>query len=157
MTEKDAVVQNVRAAFGDRAIYLGLLYRSFSQALSPEQAEALARKAIYEFGQLKGKADNGPITADSWVDHHVACGGAAIFETEIVRADDRNEMHMTFCPLMTGWKQMGCSASEMDLLCDIAMEVDRGRADYHGIPYEISERLAKGDHLCRLVLKKSRG
>ena len=40
MTENDAVVQNVRAAFGDRAIYLGLLYRSFSQALSPEQAEA---------------------------------------------------------------------------------------------------------------------
>lgn len=157
MSEKDAVVQNVRAAIGDRAIYLGLLYRSFSQALPPDQAEALARKAIYEFGQLKGKADNGPMTPDSLVDHHVACGGAAIFETEIVKAGDRTEMHMTFCPLMTGWKQMGCSASEMDLLCDIAMEVDRGRADYHGVPYEISERLAKGDPFCRLVFKKSQG
>jgi hypothetical protein len=42
----------------------------------------------------------------------------------------------------------------MDLLCDIAMEVDRGRADFHGIPYEIDERLAKGDAFCRLVLKE---
>ncbi len=154
MAEQDAVVQNVRAAFGDRAIYLALLYRNFSRALPPEQAEALARKAIYEFGQLKGKADTGRMTPESWVDHHVACGGAAIFETEIVKAEDRTEMHMTFCPLMAGWKQMGCSAEEMDLLCDIAMEVDRGRADFHGIPYEISERLAKGDPICRLVLKK---
>ena len=154
MVDKNALVQNVRAAIGDRAIYFGLLYRSFSEALPQDQVEALARKAVYEFGQLKGKADDGPMTPDSWVDHHVTSGGKDIFESEIIKADDRTEVHMTYCPLMAGWRQMGCSEAEMDLLCDIAMEVDRGRADYHGIPYEISERLAKGDHFCRLVLKK---
>lgn len=154
MVDQDVLVKNVRAAIGDRAIYFGLLFRSFSEVLPPDQGENLARKAIYEFGQLKGKADNGAMTADSIADHHISSGGVNIFESEMIRADDRTEIHMTYCPLMAGWKQMGCSAAEMDLLCDIAMEVDRGRADYHGIPYEISERLAKGDRFCRLVLKK---
>lgn len=153
MKEEELVVQKVRAAIADRALYLALLYRSFSKALSPEQVEKLAREAIYEFGQLKGKADNKSITPKEWVEHHVDCGGADLFETEIIQADNRCEQRMTFCPLILGWQELGCSPQEMDLLCDIAMEVDRGRADFHGIPYEIGERLAKGDSFCRLVLK----
>jgi len=154
MTDDELVVQKVRAAIADRALYLALLYRSFSKALPPEQVEKLAREAIYEFGQLKGKADNKPITPRDWVENHISCGGADLFETEIVQTDEQCEQRMTFCPLMVGWKELGCSPQEMDLLCDIAMEVDRGRADFHGIPYEIGERLAKGDSFCRLILKK---
>ena len=153
MTEEELVVQKTRAAIADRALYLALLYRSFSKALPPEQVEKLAREAIYEFGQLKGKADNKSITPKEWVEHHVDCGGADLFESEIIQEEDWSEQRMTFCPLIVGWQELGCSPDEMDLFCDIAMEVDRGRADFHGIPYEIDERLAKGDSFCRLVLK----
>ncbi len=155
MNENNEVVQKVRAAIGDRALYLALLYRSFSTLLPSDQLESATRAAIHEFGRLKGKADQGPMTPDAWVDHHVACGGAELFNSNVVKTETQSEQQMTYCPLMAAWKEMGCSAEEMDLLCDIAMEVDRGRADYHGIPYEIRERMAKGDSLCRLVLKKT--
>lgn len=154
MKEDELVLQKIRAAIADRALYLALLYRSFSKALPQETVEKLAREAIYEFGQLKGRADNEPMTPQKWVEHHVSCGGADLFASKVNIGDEQSEQQMTYCPLMVGWEELGCSPQEMDLYCDIAMEVDRGRADFHGIPYEINERLAKGDSSCLLVLKK---
>jgi hypothetical protein len=153
MTEDQLVLQKVRDAIADRALYLALLYRSFSKALPPETVETLAREAIYEYGRLKGKADNEAMTPKKWVEHHVRCGGADLFESQVIEGDKQCEQRMTFCPLIEGWKRLGCDPKEMDLLCDIAMEVDRGRADFHGTAYEIVERLAKGDPFCRLILK----
>ncbi len=154
MVDNELGVQKVRAAIGDRALYLALLYRSFSNALPKDEVERLAREAIHEFGLYKGKSDLHKMTPKSWVEHHVTCGGADLFESKVVIGDDQCEQQMTYCPLMAAWKELGCSDAEMDLLCDIAMEVDRGRADFHGIPYELNESLAKGDPFCRLVLKQ---
>lgn len=155
MNEDNQVVQKVRAAIGDRALYLALIYRSFSRLLPPDQLESATRAAIHEFGRQKGIADQKAMTPDAWVDQHVSGGGAVLFNSNIVKSETQDEQQMTYCPLMAAWKEMGCSDEEMDLLCDIAMEVDRGRADYHGIPYEIQERMAKGDPFCRLILKKT--
>lgn len=154
MVDKDVLIQKVRAAIGDRAVYLALLYRSYSTVLPAEEAEKLARKAIHEFGLYKGKADQQTMTPKKWVDHYIESGGSDLFEGNIKVGEDQCEQFMTYCPLMAGWKELGCSESEMNLLCDIAMEVDRGRADFHGIPYEINERLANGDPYCRVVLKQ---
>lgn len=154
MADDKSDVRKIRAAIGDRALYLALLYRSFLNVLPPAEVERRAREAIHEYGTLKGKADAHTMTPKSWVEHYVAGGGADLFEGKIVIGDEQCEQYMNYCPLMAGWKELGCSAAEMDLLCDIAMEVDRGRAEFHGIPYEINERLAKGDPFCRMVLKQ---
>jgi hypothetical protein len=154
MSHDDVIVDKVRRAIKDRALYLALLYRSFSKALPPDQVERLVREAIYEYGRIKGQGDAGKITPEEWVDKHVSKGSAAVFESRIVKEKDRCEQQMTYCPLVEAWKELGCSQEEIDLFCDIAMEVDRGRADYHSIPWEISERIGKGDSFCRLVLKK---
>ena len=156
MGEHDACMEKIKAAMKDRALYLAFLYRSFSKALPAEQAQALARQAIYEYGRLKGKMDGGKISAEDWVDRHMASGVAALFDSEVAKGEDGCEQTMEYCALLEAWKELGCSPEEMDLLCDIAMEVDRGRADYHGIPWEIPERMGKGDRRCRLVLKKNR-
>ena len=153
MVEKEILIQNVRAAIGDRAQYLALLVRSFSTALPKDEVVRLARKAIHEYGLLKGKADQQVMTPEKWIKHFSECGGADLFEGSVLVGENQSEQRMTYCPLMAGWKAMGCSEEEMDLLCDIAMEVDRGRADFHNIPYEINQRIASGDSFCRLVLK----
>lgn len=150
--EQNQVVDKVRAAMEDRALYLALLYRSFSRVLPAEQAERLAREAIFEYGRLKGERDGRPIAPADWVDHHVAKGSAQVFESRIVKEERQCQQQMTYCPLLEAWKRLGCSAEEMDLLCDIAMEVDRGRADYHGLPIEIPMRLGKSDEYCSLVI-----
>jgi hypothetical protein len=154
MVENEFLVQKVRAAIGDRALYLALLVRSFSTALPKAEVERLARKAIHEFGEFKGKADQQTMTPKKWVTLFDEGDGADLFAGQIVLGEAQCEQQMTYCPLMAAWKELGCSDAEMDLLCDIAMEVDRGRADFHKIPYEINERLAKGDSFCRLVLKQ---
>lgn len=151
--DEEILVKNIRAAIKDRAIYLALLYRSFSTALPPEKAEALARQAIYEFGRLKGKRDVAPMTPEIWVDSHVKKGSAAVFESRIVKAEDHCEQQMTFCPLVEAWQEFGCSEQEIDKLCDIAMEGDFGRAVLHNISLDITQRLAKGDPYCCLVLQ----
>lgn len=155
MSEDTVAVEKVRAAIKDRALYLALLYRSFSKALPSEQVEKLAREAIFEYGRVRGKKDSESMTPEKWVDHHMAKGSGAVFQSNIYKEADHCVQEMTYCPLMEAWRELGCSPEEMDLLCDIAMEVDRGRAAYHGLTVEMPERIGKGDPRCRLVLRKT--
>lgn len=148
------VVEKVRAAIKDRAQYLALLFRSYSTVIPAEDAKQYARKAIYEFGQIKAKRDPQPFSPEKWVDKHIAKGSADVFCSRIIKGPDHCEQQMTFCPLVEAWQELGCNPREIDLLCDIAMEGDRGRAEYHGIPLEIIHRIAKGDAYCCLVLSE---
>lgn len=153
MQQNKEMTDKVRAAMEDRALYLAMIYRTLKKALPAEQAEKLAREAIYEYGQLKGRRDSEPVTPEAWVDKHVSKGSAIIFESRIVKEADQCQQQMTYCPLLEAWLKLGCSPEEQDLLCDIAMEVDRGRADFHGLPIEIPQRMGKGDEYCCLVIK----
>lgn len=153
MDQVDAAVNKIRAAIEDRALYLALLYRSFTRYFPADQVEKAAREAIFEYGQLKGQRDTEKMTPAKWVDHHVAKGSAAVFESRIVKEQGGSQQQMTYCPLVQAWKKLGCSPEEIDLFCDIAMEVDRGRAAYHGVRIEIPKRIGKGDPYCCLVLR----
>jgi hypothetical protein len=156
MTENELVVKKVREAIKDRALYLALLYRNFSKALPAEQVEKLARQAIFEYGTLKGIRDTNKITPETWVDLHVSKGSAAVFKSQIIKETDHCEQRMTFCPLVEAWQELGCTREEINLFCDIAMEVDLGRAAFHKIPIEITHRIAVGDSYCCLVLKQTK-
>lgn len=154
MIKPEETVKKVRKAIKDRATWFFLMYKSFSKVLPPEQVERLAREAIYQFGTLKGKKDGGKISPDEWVEKHITKGSGQVFQSEIHKEKDFSEQRMTYCPLVEAWKELGCSDKEIDLFCDIAMEGDRGRADYHGIHLDILKRLGKGDSFCQLILKK---
>lgn len=150
----EETIKRVREAIKDRATWFVLLYRSFSKVLPPKEVERAAREAIYEFGRLKGKKDGKKISPEEWVEKHMSKGSGEVFESKIFKEADYSEQRMTLCPLIEAWEELGCSRKEIDLFCDIAMEGDRGRADYHGIPWEIPKRLGKGDSFCQLLLKK---
>jgi len=152
--DQDEIMKRVREAIKDRATWFALLYRSFAKVLPTEEVEKLARDAIYQFGMLKGKKDGGNISPDEWVERHMAKGSGEVFQSKISKEKDYSEQRMTFCPLVEAWKEIGCTEEEIDLFCDIAMEGDRGRADYHGIPWDIPKRLGRGDSFCQLILKK---
>ena len=149
------VVKRVRSAMQDRARSQACLYKAFGKALPADQVESLAREAITEYGKIRAQRDGRKLTPDEWVDEHYAMMGG-VFETQITKNDDFSEMRMHYCPLLEEWKQMGMSEKEQDLLCDIAMELDRNRAAEHGIPCDIVERLGKGDSFCRVVLWKKK-
>jgi len=154
MIKAEETIKQVREAIKDRATWFFLMYKTFSKVLPPEEVERLAREAIYQFGTLKGKKDGRKISPDEWVEKHMTKGSGQVFQSEINKEKDFSEQRMTYCPLVEAWKELGCSDEEIDLFCDIAMEGDRGRADYHGIPWDIPKRLGKGDSFCQLILKK---
>lgn len=149
------IVRRVRGAMQDRARAQACLYQTFSEELSPEETEKLARKAIAQYGTIRAERDGHKLTPDEWVDEHYTMMGG-VFETQITKNDEYSEMRMHYCPLLEEWKKMGLSAQEQDLHCDIAMELDRNRAKEHGIKCDIEERLGKGDSFCRVVLWKNK-
>ena len=145
-------IEKVRAAIKDRATWFALLYHAFAEALPEDQVEALSRKAIRDYGRYKGRLDGKKLTAEEMMERFQASGGAEIFSAKLKFEDDGVENRVYVCALVEAWKEMGLPPEEVDLFCDIAMEGDRGRAEYHGLPLSLAETLAKGDDFCRIRL-----
>lgn len=142
----------VRAAIGDRAIWLALLYRSFKEVLPAAEVERLARKAMFEYGCFRARKDPQGFNAHTWPQLHVARRYDRVFDSRIEFGDGYAVQHMHHCPLVEGWKELGCAEDEIRLLCDIATDGDRGRAHANGVRMEMNERISKGDSACALRL-----
>ena len=156
MEWNEETVQRVRSAMRERARVLTCMCDELFEILPKEEAEQHARKAITRYGHIRAERDGHKITPDEWVDIHYRDMGG-VMKTEIIKNDDYCEMQMHFCPLLEEWKSLGLSPEKQDLYCDIAMELDRNRAQLHGIPCDIVERMGKGDNFCRVRLwKKSK-
>jgi hypothetical protein len=155
MANNDASLQDIKVAMKDRALYLAFLYRGFLKAVPTDVAEKVARQAIFQYGQFKGQQDGQTMTAESWVDQSIGFRPAPLFKLKVEKRQDSCVQEMGSCPLVEAWQELGCSPEEINLLCDIAMEVDRGRAAYHGIPLSTPQRIANGDPVCLLVLGKT--
>jgi len=153
----EETASKMRGCMKDRGLYLALLMRSFSKVLPKDQVEKLAREAIYEYGQYKGSKDKlHPITAEEWVEDHVSRGMADVFESKITKEENCCKQEMTRCPLLDAWRELGCTPEEIDLYCDLAMELDRSRADYHHLEWDIPLRMGKGDSYCAVILKNKK-
>ena len=55
-----------------------------------------------------------------------------------------------YCPLVEAWKKLGFDDKTTSLLCDMAMEGDRGIADVMGLDLELGETIAQGRPACKL-------
>ncbi len=149
----ELIVERVRAAIKDRAVWLALLYDAFGESLPEAEVERLCRKAIFEFGKMKANKDPKPFSHRDWVRRHEEKGSSLIFDSDIEYCDHHSVQRMNFCPLVEAWKEMGLPPGRIRKLCDIAMEGDRGRAAAHGVSMELNETIGKGDRFCRLVVK----
>ena len=74
-----------------------------------------------------------------------------VFEMNILAVSD-NELSIDFgyCPLVAAWQKLGCSDEQIERLCDIAMEGDRGIARSFGGKLELGETIAEGHNKCQL-------
>ena len=153
----ETIAERVRAAIGDRAIWLALILEAFREALPEGEVERLARKAIFEYGRYKATKDPSPFSAKDLVLKFIDSGSAKIFDSDIEWKEDGAENRVHRCPLVDAWRGMGLDAKALDLLCDIAMEGDRGRAAAHGIEMDLQETIGRGDSFCRIGLSSNRG
>lgn len=108
------VVRRVRGAMQDRARSQACLFKAFSSVMTREQAEALAREGIAEYGRIRAERDGRKLAPEDWMNEHYTMMGG-VFETEISDTEEYCEMKMHYCPLLEEWKKMGLSPEDQDL------------------------------------------
>jgi hypothetical protein len=157
MKKESNLTLAVRSAIEDRAAYLFFLYKEMEKDFGKKKAEELARKAIRKFGYFKAKKRGRVYTPEKWIKQHLQSVSGSVFKSQGVKVSKKEgELNFYYCPLVRAWKKLGASKKEIALLCDIAMEGDRGRGKVECFKVEIPKTIGRGDKFCRLILKSTK-
>ena len=121
--------------------------------------EPIMRSAIRKYGRMNGKKErarfpDGVLTARAYGSYFVSRSAPNTFEKE-VRKDTEDEFVVDFhyCSLLAAWQSLGLDSETCALLCDIAMEGDRGIAEGLGLDFTLEQTIAQGCETCRLCYR----
>jgi len=151
--------EQLRSAFEHRAVWMFLLMdEARRRGLDWDD---FARKAISRCGVFHGntkfeKTDDLVKFSEAFANDEVR----EIFDMDIVeRTPDRFVVEFHHCPLVTGWMKQTDSAEDLEKLCDIAMDGDRGiLSTFDDFEFDLQSTIAKGDDVCRIAItRKQRG
>ena len=119
-----------------------------------------ARKAIFRCGCMTGENLKAMMKDPSdMVEFSTVFGAGAVhkvFEMEQTTADE-NKFYLDFhyCPLVAAWQKLGCDDKEVELLCDIAMDGDRGIAhEFPAFEFTLGKTIAQGNKVCEIRFNK---
>jgi hypothetical protein len=150
-------VSDMRAAIEHRATWMYLL---MDEARKGGLAwDDFARKAVFRCGRFHGdgkftKTDDLKAFGKEFANELVK----KIFEMDVVElTEDRFVVEFHYCPLVSGWKKQNASDEEIEHLCDIAMDGDRGIVEtFPAFDFELQDTIAKGDKVCRIIITKKK-
>jgi hypothetical protein len=121
--------------------------------------EPIMRRAIHKIGVENGQAEKKkfeeePLKASTYAHYFCERGIPETFEKKIIH-DEQDDCQVTlnYCALLKAWQKMGLDDETMALMCDIAMEGDRGIAEGLGLDFDLKTSLAKGAEACHLCYK----
>lgn len=74
------------------------------------------------------------------------------FHMELVSlTDDEAVVHFHYCPMCGAWTKLTDNEKEIGMICDCAMDVDRGVFDlYEHIGFKLEKAIGCGDNVCEL-------
>ncbi len=151
-TIQEEEIVALRNAFSQRARWMKLLIDELKQTC--DDWEMRARRAIHTYGVENGKRFAGQMENPGVgeLPNHVGAKWARkIFEIEVLEESEQEyRMNFHHCPLVAGWQMMGCSDEEIQVLCDIAMDGDRGCACGVGVDFTLGKTIAEGHDVCEL-------
>ena len=153
-TEKD-LTDAIRAAIQDRAVWFYLLYSGMKEM--GYDADKVAEKAIYKFGQMKGSKIGGQGKSPKDFFTGIATRNAALaFEMEPGSCDEKTGTYrFHHCALVEAWKNLGCTPEEIKHLCDLASCGDQGVVScFPGLELKFNSLLAAGEPYCELQITK---
>ncbi len=155
----DPQITAIRNAIEHRATWFYLLFDEIRK--SGGDAEAVGRAAVYRCGAFHGLEKMFKNCADTkdlreFVKVFADETGLKLFEMEVLEnSRDKLSLDFHYCPLVTAWKKLGASDEEIALLCDIAMEGDRGIiSQFDGYKFELGQTIAAGDPVCEIRISK---
>ncbi|GAA4296059.1 hypothetical protein GCM10023142_34320 [Anaerocolumna aminovalerica] len=115
-----------------------------------------ARDAITACGCFHGnnkytKTDDLAVFAPEFISDNVR----NIFEMDTTLTEDEFNIEFHYCPLVAAWKKLTDDEEEIAMLCDIAMDGDRGIAStFDNFEFHLGKTIAKGDNICEVCFKK---
>ena len=155
---EEQVVQEVRKAIEHRATWMYLLLQEARKR--GLDWDDFARPAIRATGCLSGQKRREKMeNPGSMEEFATVFGGGTsrkVFEMEVLAADEkRYHLDFHYCPLVSAWEKLGPSPKEIEHLCDIAMEGDRGTADeFPTFEFSLGKTIAQGHPVCQIRFDK---
>lgn len=154
--EKTTLVRN---AIEHRATWFYLLLKEVKER--GLDFEEVGRAAIYKCGCFHGiekmmKNCKDPADLREFLKVFADETGQKVFEMEILENDeDKLYIDFHYCPLVAAWKKLGAADEEIPLLCDIAMDGDRGICSkFDGYEFKLGKVIAKGEGICEIRIDK---
>lgn len=155
----EPLINAVRNAIEHRATWFHLLLDEMEK--SGRGMEKIGRAAIFRCGCFHGdekmlKNCKDPKDMREFLKVFADETGQKVFEMEILEnTKDKLYIDFHYCPLVAAWQKLGLAEDKIPLLCDIAMDGDRGiisRFDsYH---FQLDGTIAKGEPVCKIRIDK---
>jgi hypothetical protein len=154
---QDIATDVLRSAIEHRATWLYLLLDEAKK--NGTDPEKIGRAAIFRCGMETAKKKIKPIVSSDklsdFFEPFISEPTRKALEVDIIeKDDDKLILEFHYCPLISGWRKSGATDEEIALLCDIAMDGDRGIAKSCGYDFEIKSKLAEGDPVCHIAFSK---
>lgn len=150
-----------RAQIEHRGTWMALIYDEMVRA--GIDAEPIIRRAIKRTGHIHGErilsGEDAPIDCEEFKNKFFGSDDSAVgiqsFNMTNVSSDEKN-VYSTFryCALLKAWQKLGFDDATLVLLCDMAMDGDRGIAETVGLNLKLEDTLAKGCTSCKLHFSK---
>ena len=146
-----------RAQIEHRATWMGLIYDEMLKA--GIDAEPIIRRAIKRCGHIHGenikKRCAGQYTCNDFRKAFLLDLSVKTFDMHPINADDDSlSVDFHYCALVSAWQKLGFDDKTCELLCDMAMDGDRGIAEVMGLNFELGNTIAKGCADCQLRFRK---
>jgi hypothetical protein len=153
----DEVGEVNRAQIEHRATWMGLIYDEMVKA--GIDAEPIIRRAIKRCGKMHGEnIKKRCADPKNCSDFRKAFLTDLVVKTFDMRPIDANKDSLTvdfhYCALLSAWKKLGFDDKTCELLCDMAMDGDRGIAEVMGLKFDLNATIAKGCADCKLHFHK---
>lgn len=152
-------VDLTRAGIEHRATWMALLFEETKKACTDKKAEEIFRTAIKKCGHMHGTGYKAccadPSNVNNFYKAFLSDNGKKNFEMDITEVDHDNlKIEFHYCPLVNAWKKLGIPDENLPILCDMAMDGDRGIAEQMGLKLNLDETIAKGNPTCNLHFHK---
>ncbi|PXV85935.1 L-2-amino-thiazoline-4-carboxylic acid hydrolase-like protein [Lachnotalea glycerini] len=146
-------IKDLRDAIEHRATWF---YYMLQEAKKKGLDYDFARDAIKACGCFHGdtkytKTEDLAVFAPEFINENVR----NIFEMDTTLSEDEFNIEFHYCPLVAAWRKLTEDEEEIAMLCDIAMDGDRGIAStFPNFEFQLGKTIAKGDSICEVCFKK---
>ena len=157
-TIDEPIVTGLRNAIEHRAVWFSLLLSEAEK--NGLDMEKTGRSAIYQCGCFHGrqKLENCKDAADlrEFMEVFADETTRKVFEMELIKnTEDELSIDFHYCPLVAAWQKLGVSEDKIPLLCDIAMDGDRGIvSQFESYHFKLDGAIAEGKPVCKIRISK---